>query len=231
MSTTRCRSARCGRPSPAFATIATTRASPIRSICRHRQARASATRACARGSSGSRRVVQSYYASYGTSFNPSLETLTLVNGQQSLDPETSRQYELGAKWDLLDGDLSVTSALFEIDKYHTRTQISAGVYELTGNVRVRGFQASVAGRIARGWQVFGGYTFLDAEIVEASALDGTQGKVPANTPRNSASLWTSYDLTREWQVGTGLTYMSDRYTSNNNAVKVPYYLRWDAMIA
>ena len=60
------------------------------------------------------------------------------------------------------------SALFEIDKYHTRTQISAGVYELTGNVRVRGFQASVAGRIARGWQVFGGYTFLDAEIVEAS---------------------------------------------------------------
>ena len=75
-------------------------------------------------------AVQSYYASYGTSFNPSLETLTLVNGQQSLDPESSRQYEVGAKWDLMDGDLSVTSALFEIDKYHTRTQISAGVYEL-----------------------------------------------------------------------------------------------------
>ncbi len=41
---------------------------------------------------------QSYYVSYGTSFNPSLETLALTNGQQSLDPETSRQYELGAKW-------------------------------------------------------------------------------------------------------------------------------------
>ena len=34
--------------------------------------------------------VQSYYVSYGTSFNPSLETLALTNGQQSLDPETSR---------------------------------------------------------------------------------------------------------------------------------------------
>ena len=33
--------------------------------------------------------VQSYYLSYGTSFNPSLETLALTNGQQSLDPETS----------------------------------------------------------------------------------------------------------------------------------------------
>jgi len=67
--------------------------------------------------------------------------------------------------------------------------------------------------------------------VQASALDGTQGKVPANTPKNSASLWTAYNLTREWQVGTGVTYMSDRYASNNNAVKVPAYFRWDAMIA
>ena len=94
-----------------------------------------------------------------------------------------------------------------------------------------GFQASVAGRITPAWQVFGGYTYLDAEIVSASALDATQGKVPANTPKNSASLWTAYDLTHEWQVGTGVAYMSDRYASNNNAVKAPDYFRWDAMVA
>jgi catecholate siderophore receptor len=175
--------------------------------------------------------VQSYYISYGTSFNPSLETLALVNGQQSLDPETSRQYELGGKWDLMSGELSLTSAIFEIEKTNTRSQISTGVYELTGDVRVRGFQAAAAGRITRNWQVFGGYTFLDAEIVKASAFDGTQGKVPANTPRNSASLWTTYNLTAVWQVGTGFAYMSDRYASNNNAVKVDDYFRWDAMVA
>jgi catecholate siderophore receptor len=90
---------------------------------------------------------------------------------------------------------------------------------------------SVAGYLTRAWQVFGGYTYLDAEIVKASALDATQGKVPANTPRNSASMWTAYNLTREWQVGTGVTYMSDRYASNNNAVKAPDYVRWDAMVA
>ncbi len=172
----------------------------------------------------------SYYVSYGTSFNPSLETLALTSGQQSLDPETSRQYEVGAKWDLLGGDLSVTSAIFQIEKDNTRSQISTGVYELTGNVRVRGFQASVAGRIARDWQVFGGYTYLDAEIVKASALDGTQGKVPANTPENSASLWTTWNFAPSWQAGTGIAYMSDRYASNNNAVKVPDYFRWDAMV-
>ena len=95
---------------------------------------------------------------------------------------------------------------------------------------MRGFQASAAGRLTRNWQVFGGYTFLDAEIVKASALDGSQGKVPANTPRNSATLWTTYNFTREWQAGTGVAYMSDRYTSNTNAVKVDDYFRWDAMV-
>ena len=119
---------------------------------------------------------QSYYVSYGTSFNPSLETLALTNGQQSLDPETSRQYELGGKWDVLDGNLSLTAAIFQIEKDNTRSQISTGVYELTGDVRVRGFQLSAAGRITHSWQVFGGYTYLDAEIVKASVLDNTQGQ-------------------------------------------------------
>ncbi len=173
---------------------------------------------------------QSYYLSYGTSFNPSLETLALTSGQQSLDPETSKQYEIGAKWDLLNGNLSVTTALFQIEKDNTRSQISTGVYELTGNVRVRGFQATMAGRVARDWQVFGGYTYLDAEIVKASALDGTQGKVPANTPKNSASMWTTWNFARSWQAGTGVNYMSERYTANNNAVEVPDYFRWDAMV-
>ncbi len=173
---------------------------------------------------------QSYYLSYGTSFNPSLETLALTNGQQSLDPETSRQYELGAKWDLLDGNLSLTAAIFDTEKDNVRSQISTGVYELTGDIRVKGFQLSAAGRLTRNWQVFGGYTYLDAEIVKASVLDGTQGKVPANTPQNSATLWTTYNFTSAWQAGTGIAYMSDRYASNNNAVKVPDYVRWDAMV-
>ncbi len=175
--------------------------------------------------------VQSYYFSYGTSFNPSLETLALTSGQQSLDPETSRQYEVGGKWDVLDGNLSLTAAIFQIEKDNTRSQISTGVYELTGNVRVRGFQLSAAGHITNRWQVFGGYTYLDAEITNASVLDNTKGKVPANTPKNSASMWTAYNLTREWQVGTGMAWMSDRFTSNTNAVKVDDYFRWDAMVA
>jgi catecholate siderophore receptor len=174
---------------------------------------------------------QSYYVSYGTSFNPSLEALTLTNGTQSLDPEENQSYELGAKWDLFNGDLSLTSAVFQTNKTNARSQVSPGVFELTGDVQVRGFEAGAAGRITRNWQVLAGYTHLNAKIVKASAADATQGNTLANTPENSASVWTVYNYPGGWELGTGLNYMSDRFASNNNAVLVPDYLRWDATLA
>jgi catecholate siderophore receptor len=174
---------------------------------------------------------QSYYASYGTSFNPSLETLTVTSGQQGLAPEKSKTYEMGAKWDLYDGNLSLTSAIFNTEKDNARSQVSTGVYELTGDIRVRGFEVGLAGRIRRDWQVLAGYTYLDAKIIKASAVDGTLGKVPQNTPKNSATLWTTYNVTRAWEVGGGFTYMSDRFVNNTDIVSVPNYLRFDATVA
>ena len=174
---------------------------------------------------------QSYYASYGTSFNPSLEQLTVTTGQQNLDPEKNRSVEVGAKWDLLDGNLSLNSALFRIEKTNARTQVASGVYQLDGDVRVNGVEIGVAGRITPKWQVFGGYTWLNAEIVQAAAFENTQGRVPANTPKSSATLWTSYKLTPAWETGGGATYLSNRYANNTNTSAIGSYLRWDAMLA
>ena len=136
---------------------------------------------------------QSYYVSYGTSFNPSLEALTVTNLTQNLAPESTKSYEVGGKWDLLGGNLSVTSSFFREEKTNARTQVSPTEYELDGDIRVDGFQAGVTGHITDKWQVFGGYTYMDAIILKA--LDGTQGHVPANTPRNTLTFWTTYALT------------------------------------
>ncbi|MBN3763825.1 TonB-dependent siderophore receptor [Burkholderia sp. Ac-20365] len=172
---------------------------------------------------------QSYYVSYGTSFDPSLEALTLTNGQQNLPPEHNKSYEVGSKWDLLGGGLSVTQSLFNIEKTNARTANPDGSYTLDGDIRVRGYQLGLAGHITNKWQVFGGYTYMDGVILQA--FDGTQGKTPANTPRNTLTLWTTYDFTPHWQIGGGPTYMSSRYAANNNFVQVGGYTRWDAMAA
>ncbi|HTI17127.1 MAG TPA: TonB-dependent siderophore receptor [Trinickia sp.] len=172
---------------------------------------------------------QSYYVSYGTSFNPSLEALTLTNTTQNLAPEHNRSYEVGAKHDLLGGDLSVTQSLFNIEKTNARSQTSTGDYVLDGDVRVRGYQLGVAGHLTRAWQIFGGYTYMDGQILKA--FDGTTGNVLANTPRHTLTLWTTYALTPHWEIGGGPVFMSSRYAANNNFVEVGGYTRWDAMAA
>jgi catecholate siderophore receptor len=174
---------------------------------------------------------QSYYFSYGTSFNPSLEALTATAGQQSLAPETNKSYELGGKWDPFNGNLSINTAVFQVQKDNARSQIATGVYTLTGTIRVRGAELGIAGRITKNWQIYANYALLNAKIIQASALDGSQGKVPANVPRHSASIWTTYKITPKYEIGGGGTYMSNRYASNTDVVSVGNFVRFDAMAA
>ena len=79
--------------------------------------------------------------------------------------------------------------------------------------------------------MFGGYTWLDAKVLDASGIDGTAGRTPTNVPRNNATLWTTYLPTHDWEGGTGLVYTSSRYVTANNAVSVDGYVRWDATVA
>ncbi|MGH8158323.1 MAG: TonB-dependent receptor [Rhodanobacter sp.] len=172
---------------------------------------------------------QSYYVSYGTSFDPSLETMAVTSGTQNLAPEKNHSYEIGGKWNLLDDTLQLTSAVFDLEKTNARTQVSTGVYALEGNIRVRGAEFGASGHLTEHWQLFSGYTYMDAKIIKA--LDGTQGNVPANTPRNTATVWTTYSFAGHWEAGGGATYMSQRFAANTDLVSAGGYTRWDATLA
>ena len=172
---------------------------------------------------------QSYYVSYGTSFDPSLEQLTLTNGTQDLAPEKNLSYEIGGKWNLLDDMLSINSALYNLEQTNARSETSSGEYTLDGNIRVRGAELGATGHITKNWQIFSGYSYMDGRIVKA--VDGTQGNVPANTPRNTFTTWTTYTFAEHWEAGGGPTYMSQRYAANTDLVSVGGYTRWDATLA
>jgi catecholate siderophore receptor len=174
---------------------------------------------------------QSYYVSYSTSFNPSLEQLVATTGgTQPLPPQKNRAYELGGKWDANNGALSFTAAAFQITQYNARSQNSDGTFLATGTVRVNGARAGISGRITDKLQLFGAYTYLDATIINGIA-PGTQGRTPANTPKNAASIWATYALTPEWEIGGGTTYSAERYANNTDLVRVGGYARLDAMVA
>ena len=181
---------------------------------------------------------QTYYASYGTSFNPSAEFVTQSASTAALRAERNRSFELGAKLDLLDGELSLNAALFRVEKTNPRTQDAAGTQVTEGMIRVDGAELGVTGRLSPQWEVFAGYTFLDAKIAESPQI-GTgvdlgiadQGKTAPNAPRHNATLWTTYRLTPQWELGGGAQFASERWLNNFETAKVDGYTRWDATVA
>jgi catecholate siderophore receptor len=178
---------------------------------------------------------QSYYFSYSTSFNPSLEQLTSTTGTQQLPPETNEGFEVGAKYELLKGNLSLNGALFSITKNNQRTANPDGTYTPTGNVRVQGARIGVTGRITPEWQVFGGYAYLNGRILQGlsyiNGIGNTTGNVPLNVPRDSANLWTTYTIKDTYEIGGGVFYVGQRYANNANTVQVPAYTRFDLTAA
>lgn len=173
----------------------------------------------------------SVYVAYGTSFNPSAESLTLTAATANLDPETSESYEIGTKWELLDAKLNVTSALFRTNKTNARTTDPIGaVTVLEGEQRVDGIELGATGQLTPEWQVFGGYTFMTSEV-ERSRVAAEVGKEVAQVPDHSFTLWTTYQLPEGWEVGGGGQYIGRRYSNNSNTNRVDGYWRFDATTA
>jgi catecholate siderophore receptor len=178
---------------------------------------------------------QSYYVSYSTSFNPSLEQLTSTTGTQNLPPENNKGVEAGVKYELFGANLSLNGAVFSIIKNNARTANPDGTFSPTGNVQVSGARVGFAGRITPEWQVFGGYAYLNGVIIQGlnyqNGQGNTTGKVPLNTPRDTANLWTTYTFKETYEIGGGFFYVGQRYANNTNTVVVPAYTRVDLTAA
>ncbi|MGC4028092.1 MAG: TonB-dependent receptor [Steroidobacteraceae bacterium] len=182
----------------------------------------------------------SIYASYATSSTPpgttlaqGSETQGLTLTTQDLAPEENRSYELGTKWDLAGNRLAVTAALFRTETTNARITLQDGTVQMAGEKRVQGLELGASGNITDRWQVFGGYTYLDSELVRAGGSGASFGLQDGmqfpNTPKQSASLWTTFNILPNLSVGGGGNYMAKVWGSQASNKWAPSYVRWDAM--
>ncbi|PTY03603.1 hypothetical protein DB346_06965 [Verrucomicrobia bacterium LW23] len=159
------------------------------------------------------------YFGYGNSFNPSIVSgsapSSLSAANANLQPEESDSFEFGTKWDLLNEKLSVSAALFRTIKNNTRvTDPVTGFQSLGGEQQVQGIELGVAGNITDNWAVFGGYAYMDSEVLQ-DPNPANSGNPLANTPEQSASLWTTYDLPCNFRVGTGVQFVDRRFATTS----------------
>lgn len=186
-------------------------------------------------------VNTSLYASYATSSTPP----TISAGDQNtgagtgtgttiLDPEDTQSFEIGAKANLFNERLALSGALFRLTRKDAQIQVSPGVYEQAGEAEVQGLELGVSGNITSKWQVFGGYTWMDSELVSGAYTNVNVGEQLANTPEHTASLFTTYRLMPKLSLGGGVYYVGKSFGGNQggagggtNRIYAPEYTRVD----
>ncbi len=179
----------------------------------------------------------SLYVSYGNSKLPSTST---VNGSCTtncnVDPQKAVTYEAGVKWDLFGARAAFTGAVFRTDR--TNYLVASGdpavpAQQLDGKARVDGVQVGLAGNITHDWGVFTNYAHLRSKVLQSvsdltialTGIDAQAGNPLANTPADSANLWTTYNLHHGFTVGYGLNYTSWVYATAIDASATAIYNR------
>jgi catecholate siderophore receptor len=181
----------------------------------------------------------SIYFGYGTSFNPSAEGLTLATNNIDVAPEMSQSFELGTKWDFFGERLSLNGALFRTDKNNYRnTDPVTGIVSNSGEVQVEGIEFGASGKITPEWSVYGGYALMESKIVESQTITTydsikirEEGHRISNTPEQTATLWSSYELPFHISIGTGVQFVDKRFSNNIETSSVPAYWLQDGMIS
>ncbi|MBN8808120.1 MAG: TonB-dependent receptor [Sphingomonas sp.] len=147
----------------------------------------------------------------------------------SLRVQKTKTFEVGAKASVFRDKLALGVAAFDTRIENARVTDANNNVAFLGKTRIRGVELTVNGEILPHWTVFGGYTFLDAVIVDggftaltAPAVTGqaakvvlvpsvTTGRQVPQVSRNSISLWTSLDVTKRFTIGGGAFYLDRQY--------------------
>lgn len=155
----------------------------------------------------------------------------IQNTTCNISPESAKNYEIGAKAELFDGGLLLTASAFrnERDKYAVVSgDPTVPNQQLDGKSRVDGIAIGASGTITPAWTITANYTYLKAKLIQSvsdfclanpGAVTGTRtctntaanpnpgaGQYLPQTPKHSASLFTTYRLPFGLTVGYGFTY-------------------------
>ncbi|PJI87994.1 TonB-dependent siderophore receptor [Sphingomonas koreensis] len=152
------------------------------------------------------------YAAYGNAQTPSQSAVNgaCVAATCNVDPESAKNYEIGAKAEVGRALFSVALFRNERDQYKVPSNdINEPDQVLDGHSRVDGIAVSATGNITPAWSITANYTYLEPKLIRSVAVgspDPAAGAELQNVPNHSGSLYTTYTLPFGLKLGYGLTY-------------------------
>lgn len=170
----------------------------------------------------------SLYTNYAEGFVPATQ---LRCGGGLVPPRTTRNRELGAKFDLFDSKLSLTTAAYELAQSNSLVYNPTGAcYDMRDAQVTRGFEIDAQGQVTRGLNALFNYTFTTLKDV------GNAATVYTGVPKHKLSLWATYDVQSEaWKgLGFGLGVSATTHSKGNYdaryMVQIPGQAQIDASV-
>ncbi len=190
----------------------------------------------------------SIYLSYATSQLPpgsnnfALTTSGAIGADApNVDPQKGTNLELGTKWNLLDNKIALTAAVFEsVNDNEFVTEPDGTTVSAVGEKQVRGLELGLVGKILPEWELSLGAALLDPKISRGSK-GGTRvddGGTIAWSPKQTLTLWNSYQLTDSLTLAGGMRYVSTAVSSSvvldaakatRSVLEIPSYSVFDMM--
>jgi len=153
------------------------------------------------------------------------------------DPVKGKLYEIGSKWELMDNQLLLSGAIFDITQENMSVEqpvtdvIDKDVKTIQIGKQVhRGAEFSATGYVTEAVSLSGSMTYLDATIHDEfdTSIDGNR---PADVAEFSASVWSRYSFANNTDVNLGAIYVGERFGDAANTYKKDAYTRFDTGIA
>lgn len=149
-----------------------------------------------------------------------------IDGDAFLPPAATRQYEIGAKAEILSGAI-VTLAYFDISQ-PLATFDENNVFGYIGDQDHRGVEFTLTGEVAPGLRLIAGGLWLDPEISNAGdpAIEGNR---PAGVPEYQVNLFADYEFAAVpgLALNGGVFLTGDRFADEANAFAIDGYARVD----
>ncbi|MBD9457895.1 TonB-dependent siderophore receptor [Pseudomonas sp. PDM05] len=154
------------------------------------------------------------YVSYSTAFVP-VQQISVAGSP--LKPITSRQYEVGVKYEPIGWDTAMTLSVYDLRKEDdTYLDSTTNTYRQVGESRAKGAEVEINSNISPNLNVTAAYTYTDARITKDFAGSLVEGRQMTGVPRNQASVWGKYRVLdgqlKGLSFGGGVRYFDSAFS-------------------
>jgi iron complex outermembrane recepter protein len=142
-----------------------------------------------------------------------------INRDEVLSPVEARQFELGVRH-ALTPELNVIGALFDVSK-PTNGFRADHSFGLVGEVRHRGVEGSIAGKVGSGTSLVLGAVAFQSEIAGPLVDAGVVGARAAGISHVIVNANAERQLRNGWSVDAAISYSGERWADTANTFKTP----------